>query len=205
MEPAPFRLDLCSHAGAPIGPAAWLREWGADFPKEKYPALDRLLGKTNSLTAEDFLYLGRWKDGALESAKKWQPNVASVAFVIWHQAAKTLPGTRIEDLHLTGFLAEWSSKAYVDEFPTRKVQKRFGLARATTILHALSGGRWPIFDSRVRRAFKRITGINAQDDGDWYLSSYEPFFYQLVAACGTQDVKSVDNALFVYGRKKAYF
>jgi len=183
----------------------WLREWGDDFPKEKYPPLDHFLREPASLTPEDFEYLGRWKDGALKGEKKWKPNVASVAFPIWMQAAHELPGTRIEHLEVPGFLAEWSAKTYADEFSSRTVQKRFGLARATTILHLLSRGTYPIFDSRVRRAFRRLTGAKAYDRVDWYLGSYLPFFSQLISECRTDDKKAVDNALFMYGRKKPYF
>jgi hypothetical protein len=182
----------------------WLSEWSADFPKEKYPSLDHLLRAPDCLTTADFEFLGRWKDGALKG-DKWRRNVASVAFVIWMQAANELPGTRIERVVVPSFLAEWSSKAYVDEFPSRTVQKGFGLARATTILHVLSGGRYSIFDSRVRRAFKRLTGAKAYDRVDWYLSSYVPFFSQVVSECAAKDIKAVDNALFVYGRKAPYF
>jgi len=201
-----FRFDFRSHSGAPLrDPSVWLREWGDDFPKEKYPSLDHLLREPSSLKPADFEYLGQWKDGALKGDKKWKPNVASVAFAIWKRAADELPGTRIEHLDVPAFLAEWSAKTYADEFTSGTVQKRFGLARATTLLHALSGGMYPIFDSRVRRAFRRLTGDKAYDKVEWYLDSYVPFFSQLVSGCCTHDKKAVDNALFIYGRRKPYF
>ena len=69
----------------------------------------------------------------------------------------------------------------------------------------LSRGTYPIFDSRVRRAFRRLTGDKAYDRVDWYLGSYLPFFSQLISECRTDDKKAVDNALFMYGRKRPYF
>jgi hypothetical protein len=205
MNRQPFRCNFRSHSGAPISdPSVWLSEWSADFPKEKYPPLDRLLRAPTLLTAADFEYVGRWKDGALKG-DKWRKDVASVAFVVWMQAANELPGTQTERVVAPNLLAEWSSKTYIDEFPRRTVRKRFGLARATTILHVLSGGQYPILDSRVRRAFKRLTGANAYDKVDWYLGSYVPFFSQIASECAADDMKAVDNALFVYGRKEPYF
>jgi len=97
------------------------------------------------------------------------------------------------------------AKTYVDEFSSRTVQKRLGLTRATTILHMSSRGMYPIFDSRVRRAFPRLTGDKAYDGIDWYLGPYVPFFSQLVSEFRTDDKKAVDNALFICGRKKPYF
>jgi hypothetical protein len=183
--------------------SAWLDEWSAAFPTNKYPPLDHLLERADSLTAADFEYLGRWKDSALESDKRWQPNKASVAFVTWMEAAKELPGAQIENVH--SFLTEWSGRAYRDRFPSRTVLKRFGVPRATTLLHLMSGGKYPIFDARVRLAFKRLTGQPPGKSVEWYLSSYVPFFAQVASECRAANMKKVDNALFVYGRKKSYF
>ena len=124
---------------------------------------------------------------------------------MWLQAADELAGTQVQDVQVPGFLEHWSSTVYVDEFSTGRVEKRFGLARSTTLLHVMSGGMWPICDSRVRRAFNRITGMAAGVDVAWYLSLYVPFFSQLAMTCGAEDPKAVDDALFVYGRKKSYF
>jgi hypothetical protein len=85
------------------------------------------------------------------------------------------------------------------------VQKRFGVPRATTLLYAVSGGKYPIFDARVRRAFKRLTGESAGKSVDWYLKSYVPFFAQVTSECTAANLKDVDNALFVYGRKRPHF
>ena len=201
----PFRLVFRSHSGTPIAdPALWMREWSADFPQTKYPSLDALIRKPD-LTAADFEYLGQWKDNALGKVGRWRANVASVAFHIWMQAASELPGGRIARADVPSFLAEWSSRTYVDRFSTRTVSKCFGLPRATTLLHALSGGEYPIFDKRVRLAFKRLTGQAAGKTVDWYLSSYVPFFSQLVAECRAEDLKLVDNALFAYGRRESIF
>lgn len=196
-----FRLDFCSRSGAPINCGAeWLNEWSLWYPEKKYPSLGQLLSRSRRLTSADFRWVGRWKDGALNN-DKWRRNVAMVAFPIWMQAADELPGTRIESIHVARFLEDWSSRSYQDQYPNRAVKKKFGLSRATALLHVLSAGNYPIFDSRVRRAFRRLTAESAQNTVTWYLGSYVFFFWQLLAACGSNEFRIVDRALFVYGAK----
>lgn len=201
MNHAPFRLDFRSRNRTPInGGAACLGEWSSCYREKKYPALDHLLSRCDRLTAADFQWVGRWKDGALNN-DKWRRNIAMVAFPIWMQAADELPGTQVANLHVPSFLEDWSNKTYRDEYVNRAVEKRFGLSRASTLLHVLSGGKYPIFDSRVRRAFRRLTGESAQNSGSWYLDSYIFFFSQLMVACDTKEATLVDRALFSYGAK----
>jgi len=64
------------------------------------------------------------------------------------KAAQELPkcpdGSDVAD-----FLDNWSGRTYTDVFEKKgPVEKHFGLARATTLLHFVSGGRFPICDSR---------------------------------------------------------
>jgi hypothetical protein len=79
------------------------------------------------------------------------------------------------------------------------VKKHFGLSRATTLLHFISGGRYPIFDSRVRKAMTRLLNCPVPKTGRWYLDSYRPLFSEVAALCGTEDFRMVDKALFSYG------
>ena len=49
-----------------------------------------LIDKHKLLSAEDFRRIGKWKDDAT-TENQWKPNVASVAYLIWEQAAEELP------------------------------------------------------------------------------------------------------------------
>jgi hypothetical protein len=99
--------------------------------------------------------IGKWKDGA-KTERQWKLNVASVAYRIWMEAAQELPKCP-EGSAMAAFLDDWSGRTYTDVFEKKgPVEKHFGLARATTLLHFVSGGRFPIFDSRVRTAIARL-------------------------------------------------
>ena len=124
-----------------------------------------------------------------------------VAYAIWMQAAEELPSTRIVELDVFAFLKDWASREYTDAQRVRLVRKRFGLSRATTLLHVLSGGDYPICDARVRRAYKRLTGRPAPNRLDWYLNTYLKFFAAVSLECGTQNRRLVDQALFAYGSR----
>jgi hypothetical protein len=184
-----------------VTPPAWLRIWAAQYPGEKYDLEhDRLVALTQKEPA-DFESIGKWKDAA-STAAKWKANVASVAYVVWMAAASERP-TCPTDEKIADFLLDWSSRAYEDRFSTRTVIKRFGLSRATTLLYFLSNGRFPIFDSRVRRATARLTGRPVSNTVQGYVDSYIPLFARIAASCGAEDLRTVDQALFSYGGKDA--
>lgn len=171
--------------------------WAARFPSKDYPGYSELIGKHNSFSAGDFEQIGKWKDAA-NTKGKWKANIASVAYPIWLQAASELPkcpdGNEVAD-----FLNDWADRKYKDEFPSGPVEKQFGLSRATTLLHFISGGHFPIFDSRVRRAMKRLLDTSVPNTSRWYLESYCPLFSEVATLCGTEDLRMVDMALFSYG------
>lgn len=184
-----------------VTPSAWLRIWAAQYPGDKYDLEhDRLVALTQREPV-DFERIGKWKDAA-SSAAKWKANVASVAYVVWMQAASECPPCPTDD-RIARFLLDWSSRAYEDRFATRTVKKRFGLSRATTLLYFLSNGRFPIFDSRVRRAMALLTGRSVSNTVRGYIDSYLPLFARITASCGTKDFRTVDQALFSYGAKDA--
>jgi hypothetical protein len=98
------------------------------------------------------------------------------------------------------FLEDWSSREYRDVFKNGSRKKRFGLSRATTLLHFISGGRYPIFDSRVKTALARLLGRpKLSDTVRSYLDSYIPLFKELADHCETNDFRMLDKALFSYG------
>lgn len=187
---------------AEVPPARWLRQWASLYPvlagydDSEYYSLIEI---HNALSGTDFERIGRWKDAAWTDAR-WKPNVASVAYDIWMQAAKELPKCPREE-EVFPFLNDWSERTYKDEYKSGFVRsKRFGLSRATTLLHFISGGRFPIFDSRVVAAVSRLFDDPAEYSLPWYVDSYRRIFSELVAACDcSADPRPLDKALFCYG------
>lgn len=184
-------------------PQEWLSRWSKWYDddaderdKSEYTRLIELKGRFN---ADDFRAIGKWKDTAWAVAK-YKPNVASVAFPIWEQAADKLPQCPLED-GVRLFLDGWASRRYTETYKSGKTRnKQFGLSRASTLLHFLSAGRYPIYDSRVRAAMARLRGgATAEDSIDAYLNICLPFIDELRTRCVTEDVRMLDKALFCYG------
>jgi hypothetical protein len=181
-------------------PQEWLRVWAGRYSSGDAPEYRELIERCPAFSAEDFERIGKWKDG-VKTEPQWRPNVASVAYRIWMEAARELPKCPDEG-EVRTFLDYWSGKAYTDEFTSKSVTKHFGPPRATTLLHFVSGGRFPIFDSRVRKAYARLNGSSMPPNTvEWYLNSYCPFFSELAALCECKADTSriLDKALFSYG------
>jgi hypothetical protein len=185
--------------GGDIAPKEWLRIWAGRYPSKKYYAeeYDAVIRNYKSLSAADFERIGKWKDGA-KTQGKWKANVASVAYEIWMQAAKETPVCP-EETQVAVFLRDWSERKYADHFTNRTMEKQFGLSRATTLLHFVSGGRFPIFDKRVRKAIARLLNCSVPNEIPWYLDSYCPLIKEIAAVSGTEDLRTVDKALFSCG------
>jgi len=194
------RFRFQSVDGTEVSPQEWLCMWAERYPSKNYAGHAELIQKHKSFSAEDFIQIGKWKDAAKTEAK-WKENVASVAYLVWMQAALELPKCP-EDNEVEKFLVDWSERKYTDEFASGPTEKRFGLSRATTLLHFISGEQFPIFDSRVRRAMNRLLGSTVPNSVRWYLDSYRPLFWEVAVLCGTEDVRMVDKALFSYGGRK---
>jgi hypothetical protein len=187
-----------SLVGSDIGPEEWLRIWASRYPETDYLGYSALLAKHKSLCAEDFIQIGKWKD-AVNTDGRWKANVASVAYVVWMLASKEQPQCPI-DSQVAAFLNDWGGREYTDEFASGPKKKTFGLSRATTLLHFLSGGHFPIFDSRVRKAMKRLV-CPVPNSVPSYLHAYCPLFSEIAALCNTEDLRMVDKALFSYGAR----
>ncbi len=182
-------------------PSEWLAHWAKRYEQDNQDDDEHhnLVVKHRSFSAGDFERIGKWKDGATTEGR-WKPNVASVAYPIWMEAAKQTP-TCPEEGAIETFLTHWSDKTYTDVFANGKSRtKCFGLSRASTLLHFLSGGRYPIFDSRVRTAIARLLGTRELEyTVKAYCESYIPTFKTLEELCGARDVRTLDKALFSYG------
>jgi len=177
--------------------------WVERYPSNDYAEYGELITKHKSLSAADFEQIGKWKDRA-KTEGKWKANVASVAYPIWMQAASELPKCP-EGRGVAGFLDDWSHRKYTDKYANGRREKRFGLSRSTTLLHFISGGCFPIFDSRVRKAITRLLNSPVPNTVCWYLDSYCPLFLEVAALCGTEDLRMVDMALFSYGDRNLAF
>ena len=179
-------------------PQEWLRVWAGRYQGYDEKEYWDLIEKSKSFSAEDFRRIGKWKDGATTEVQ-WKPNVASVAYLIWEQAAEELPRCP-EENEVVAFLEYWSGREYTDIFKNGSKKKRFGLSRATTLLHFVSGGRYPIFDSRVKTAIARLLARPelAGTIGS-YLDSYIPLFKELAERCETDNFRMLAKALFSYG------
>jgi hypothetical protein len=200
------RFRFRSSDGRDIAPQEWLRIWADRYPSNDYAEYGELIAKHKSFSAADFEQIGKWKDNA-KTEGKWKANVASVAYRIWKQAASELPKCP-EGSGVADFLDDWSNRKYTDEYASGPVEKRFGLSRATTLLHFISGGFFPIFDSRVRKAMTRLLNLNpnpVENTVRWYLDSYCSFFSEIAVLCGTEDFRRLDMALFSYGGRKLPF
>jgi hypothetical protein len=184
--------------GSAMAPQEWLLYWAARYPGDKYDEEhDRLIAQGGTLVSEDFERIGKWKDDAHTPAK-WKPDVASVAYLIWTQAASECPRCPDEG-RVVEFLKHWKEQTYRETNKRRTLQKRFGLSRATTLLYFVSGQRYPIFDSRVRKAMKRLALSPVQNSVEWYVASYCPFFAEITSLSAAANPRVVDKALFAYG------
>ena len=179
--------------------------WAGLYPSSDYDNAEyrELIAKYKSLSGTDFERIGKWKDRA-KTEGRWKPDVASVAYRVWMMAASELPRCP-EESRVVDFLDDWFNRKYTDEYASGLREKRFGLSRATTLLHFISGGRFPIFDSRVRKAMTRLLNSRVPKTVRWYLDSFCPCFSEIAALCGTKDLRMVDKALFSYGDRTLPF
>lgn len=194
-----------------VEPATWLSRWADRFKTwdAKHGNRDNgtyfeLVAKGSNLTAEDFERLGQWKEQC------WEPNLGRwksgtpAAYDVWMQAKAELP-TRPPESALESFLSCWSHKQFLagkrkDGQPLRQT---FGLSRATTLLHVISGGDYPIMDAVVVEAMARLgSPVRNTEEAVGYLNSFCPLFFELAARCGASGMEGrrrLDNALMMYG------
>jgi hypothetical protein len=185
-----------------VEPTVWLKFWAKFYKPTPDEVYEGLIGKAESLSPEDFKTVGRWKEGCLaENNGRWKPNTP-VAYDVWMKASKECLTCPPED-GLEEFLEKWSEERFTagTDRNGHELKKRFGLARSTTLLHFISGGRFPIFDARVGAAIERLrVSPPAQATPKWYVETFCPQFHDIANLCGVSDTKGLDNALFCYGR-----
>ncbi len=185
-----------------IEPSDWVIKWAALYGEDESdnPEHDALVEKDGLLSREDFERVGRWKEGCPKGHGGWKAGTPR-AFEIWTHAMEQLPRCPSEE-HIAEFLAYWSEKKFwAGTRNGRRLEKSFGLSRATTLLHFVSGGRYPIVDARVEAAMGRL-GSPIEMTIDGYLRSFCPLFSEIAGLCGVsgrKGLRKLDNALFCYG------
>ncbi|MFZ3375140.1 MAG: hypothetical protein WA183_06270 [Chthoniobacterales bacterium] len=198
------RFRFRSLDGCDITPKAWLNMWAALYPTSKYGTEhDKLIAKPEPLSAAYFVRIGKWKDAA-QAESKWKPNVAMVAYQIWMDAASKPPRCPDES-QVADFLRDWSDRKYINDYGSCEREMHFGLSRATTLAYFISEGRFPIFDSRVRKAMMRLLGSPVPNSVPWYVDSFRPLFREIVALAAAENGRTVDKALFSYGGQIGQF
>jgi hypothetical protein len=187
-----------------IDPSAWAAWWAARYSGGDNPQYFDLIAKQGALSAEDFEQIGKWKEGCLKPGNgRWKTGTPT-AYDVWMETKAELPECP-EDAGVPAFLSNWSERKFA---AGKNYRKRFGLSRATTLLHFVSSGVYPILDSRVVTAMIRL-GAPIDDEGtnDGYLTSFCPLFSDLAFVCGLSGVKQLrklDNALFNYGAEPSF-
>jgi hypothetical protein len=189
-----------------IEPSAWLAHWAGRYDGEDNAEYFALITKQGKLSSDDFEQVGRWKEGCLKpSHGSWKTGTPK-GYDIWMQAKAEAPDCP-EQSGLAGFLEYWKEKTFVAGKKGELVLRyRFGLSRATTLLHFVSGGRYPILDSRVATALSRL-GSPIEETIDGYLNCFCPLFSEIAAVCGVsgmEGLRKLDNALFSYGSDTSF-
>lgn len=197
------KFDFRNESGDHVTPEGWLRIWAPKYPDKGYPGYEALISRFNSHppSAPDIECVGKWKDRA-NSDKKWKPNIASVAYEIWMEAANEISACPATDEEVRTFLDDWSNRGYSDTYRNGgTLKKTFGLSRATTLLHFLTAGEFPIFDSRARRALGKLLCCSVPSNTAWYLDRYRGHFNEIATLCAA-DKRAVDKALFAFGARR---
>lgn len=221
---APVSFRFLSAAGQQTSPHQWLVDWSERFPSKKYPesVYKYLVRRGPDIDRLDVLIMGWWKDAALDLAsvpiegdtnlvptqlrpkiRRWKPEAASVHYDGWNWLANNL--STIQGIWFGGT----EPARLLESLNERRGSRRFGLSRASFVLHVLSRGIYPIYDGNTHRGLYRLTRgtsyegrirASKQQDSNWYLQTFQMIVGQLQAACDC-DVRLLDKALFAYGAR----
>ena len=189
----PFKF--LNQEASEIEPGVWLDCWAARYEDGDNKLYFDLIAKQGRLSGDDFELIGKWKEGCLKPDHgSWKTGTPK-AYDVWMLAKAELPKCPEEDA-VADFLRDWSERTFA---AGKEKPYRFGLSRSTTLLHFISGGRYPILDSNVDSA---MTRLGSPLDICGYLHCFCPLFSKIASACGvsgTEGLRKLDNALFMYG------
>ncbi len=208
-------FTFCYPEWAEIDASLWVNKWAeaflsSDERRADDLAYNELIAKKGQLSGADFEQIGRWKEGCTvrEGGKehgRWKPGTTA-AYDVWMEGKQNPPqqpaNGKLDDAFARTFLEEWSEKTYE---VSKKGPTRFGVARASTLLHFLSAGQFPIYDDFIWYALKRLgTPLPWKMTVDAYLKKFCPLVAALAASCGLSrsvaDLRKLDNALRCFGR-----
>jgi hypothetical protein len=189
-----------------IDPAAWVEFWAGRYDGGDNDQYFALIEKHGRLSGEDLELAGRWKEDCLKPGNgRWKAGTPR-AYEVWVAAKADPPECPPKD-GIAQFLKNWSDRTFAAGMRNGRVlQHRFGLSRSTCLLHVISGGQYPIFDSRVATAMARL-GSPVEESIVGYLNSFCARFSQLASLCGvsgTVGLRKLDNALFSYGAETSF-
>jgi len=184
----------------------WLRAWSALYGDESNSDEKEyrdLILEHQVRPTRYYERIGQWKDSA--TGGRWSPTAESVAYQVWKLAERKRP-TCPSDNEVRTFLDFWTKEECHFQRSSRTITKHFGVPRSATLLHFLSGGRWPIYDSRANRGVACLLG---QDESEIsvenYLNFYCPVFKEIAALCGTEkNRRELDRALLMFGARESY-
>lgn len=223
------KFDFRSRNGAPLSSLEWQTEWASGFDAKRYPdeVCEELAARGAALPDGDFDVLGAWKDGVIRRGgqrnfgkclvyftRGWKEN-AVCARTVWLSLASKRRGLEefLDRRDYRSFLNQVADEQYLKAGRGGLSSARFGLSRATYILHVFSKARFPIYDRNTHRGISRLThgyynGWEIRkmksDDADWYLERFCAIIGDLQQQCGALESASfrqVDKALFQYGKQ----
>jgi hypothetical protein len=218
-----------SVTGEPLAVGQWVDLWASKYPAHRYSeeVYRYLIQKGARLNSQDILLLGAWKDAALQRCRdnsgmgpfsgqyyrfnqRWSKDAASAAFEIWQLLSEKISEIKA----IFEKLGKLTILKYGSSGKGGQVTKRFGLARASTLIHFLTSGKYPIYDSNVHKGIYGLTlgmfrgvripryfagrGLTVAA----YCDVFCPAVQELLLA-SDRTMRSVDRALFTYGSKKS--
>jgi len=201
-----------------VEPRVWLQKWAELFLSSgerqgDNQVYESLVRKTQ-LSGEDFEQIGRWKEGCIPRIGtehgRWK-RLTSAAFDVWMQAKESppqVPADKFSKDSARKFLLDWQERKFRKPVKGGRVQDtRFGLSRATALLHFMSAGRFPIYDSFEWYAFRRMgTPLPWEVTVDVYLEKFCPLLCSVASRCclthSIEELRKLDNALRCYGRRE---
>jgi hypothetical protein len=196
-------VAFCYPTWRGVGPAIWVDLWARLYDDSDELVYFELMKKhvsQGTLLCGDIELVGRWKEGCLKADHGgWKPRTPR-AFEIWMRADAKPPQCPKSSDEIIAFLNIWAKQRFLAANKDDRM-KSFGLSRATTLLHFISGGRFPILDSNVANAMK-LLGMPIDETSESYVTEFCRLFSELANDCGVsglRGLRKLDNALFSYG------
>ncbi len=193
-----------------VEPSLWVQKWAGLYELRKERKKDDcvykvLIEKNGTLSGDDFELVGRWKEGCFAKTNGRWKTKTTAAYDVWMQARNEPPKCPVEG-RIADFLEIWCERKFASGVYKKSgqvQQQRFGLSRASALLHFISVGRFPIYDGFTGSAIRRLgSRLPCDLTIDGYLNKFCPLFSSIANDCGLSsidDLRRLDNALRCYG------